>query len=411
MFPFLQKSGAGRLPRPFWVLWVGTLMNRLGQFVVPFLALYLTSVRGLSVSQAALVVSLYGMGAFGSSLSGGLLADSIGRRATMVLSMTLAAVMTFVFGWLTSLWLIALLAVPLGYCIELYRPAASAAIADFVPVEERVRAFGLVYWAINVGASVAPILAGLLLTMSFQILFMVDALTSLLFAGLIAQGIPETRISSKEHQASASNVQEKAGLWSALHDLRLLAYTALACLFACVYFQYSVTLPLDMRLHGLGSEQYGLVIALNGIIIVLVSVPVSHMVTRLPRDLVLVGSSLLMGIGFGLVAFWHILPWYAFTVQVWTFGELLGSPVTSALIADIAPGRLRGTYQGIYGMAWGLASFVAPVLGGAVFEHLGTQVLWGGCFVIGLFIACGYLLLARREQTHVLRSRRASGPE
>lgn len=399
MFQFLRKSDGGRLPRPFWVLWVGTLINRLGQFVVPFFALYLTSVRGLSVSQAALVVSLYGLGAFASSLSGGLLADSIGRRATMILSMTLAAVMTFIFSWLTSLWLIALLAVPLGYCIELYRPASSAAIADLVPVEGRVRAFGLIYWAINVGASVAPILAGLVLNISFQILFLADALTSLVFAGLIAWGVPETRVSSQGQHELVGSVQEKAGLWSALRDIRLLAYTVLACLFACVYFQYSITLPLDMRLHGLGSEQYGLVIALNGIIIVLISVPVSHIVTRFPRALVLTCSSLLMGIGFGLVAFWHVFPWYAFTVIIWTFGELLGSPVTSALVADLAPQRLRGTYQGVYGMAWGLASFVAPVLGGAVFEHLGTRALWGGCFVIGVLIACGYLLLARVSAT------------
>ena len=37
---FFRRSG---FPRTFWLLWAGTIVNRLGGFVIPFLALYLTA--------------------------------------------------------------------------------------------------------------------------------------------------------------------------------------------------------------------------------------------------------------------------------------------------------------------------------------------------------------------------------
>jgi ABC-type dipeptide/oligopeptide/nickel transport system permease subunit len=75
------------LPRTYWILWTGALINRLGGFVMPLLALYLTGERGLSVEQAGLVVSLYGAGALLSGPVGGALADRWGRRSTLVLAL------------------------------------------------------------------------------------------------------------------------------------------------------------------------------------------------------------------------------------------------------------------------------------------------------------------------------------
>jgi len=71
---------AGGLPRPFWFLWAGMFVNRCGSFVLPFMALYLTQARHLSVAQAGLVVGLYGAGGSVAAPLGGYLADHIGRR-------------------------------------------------------------------------------------------------------------------------------------------------------------------------------------------------------------------------------------------------------------------------------------------------------------------------------------------
>ncbi|MBX6723899.1 MAG: MFS transporter, partial [Dactylosporangium sp.] len=80
------RETVGGLPRTFWVLWSGILINRVGGFVVLFLSLYLTGPRGLSPAVAGAVVGGHGVGAMLGTLLGGVLADRWGRRRTLLLA-------------------------------------------------------------------------------------------------------------------------------------------------------------------------------------------------------------------------------------------------------------------------------------------------------------------------------------
>ena len=153
-------SVAADLPPSYWYLWLGTVINRLGGFVVPFLTLYLTSQRGISVSQAGLMVSLFGAGSFASQLVGGELADRLGRRPVLLMSPLVTPALTLALGLGRGLAFIAACTLILGLFADLYRPAVNAAVADLVPASDRTRAFGYLYWAINLGAALAPIVAG-----------------------------------------------------------------------------------------------------------------------------------------------------------------------------------------------------------------------------------------------------------
>ena len=75
------------LPGAFWRLWLATLVNRLGGFVVPFLAIFLQGQRGLSTAEAGTIVAFFGAGSVVAGPLGGLLADRVGRKATIVLGM------------------------------------------------------------------------------------------------------------------------------------------------------------------------------------------------------------------------------------------------------------------------------------------------------------------------------------
>lgn len=121
------------LPAAYWFLWLGILINRLGSFVIPFLTLYLTSQRGISVSQAALTVSLFGAGSFAAQLTGGELADRLGRRPVLLTSLFIAPVAMIALGFARTLPLIGFFTLILGFFTDLYRPAMSAAVADAVP--------------------------------------------------------------------------------------------------------------------------------------------------------------------------------------------------------------------------------------------------------------------------------------
>jgi MFS family permease len=153
------------------------------------------------------------------------------------------------------------------------------------------------------------------------------------------------------------------------------------------------------------------VIALNGILIVVGQL----FVTRLLRDRrparVMAVSAVVVGVGFGLTAIAHTPVWYAATVVVWTLGEMLNAPSNAALLAALSPATMRGRYQGLFGLSWQLASFVAPVLGGFVQQEAGAAWLWLGCLGLGLLAGAWNLAAgpARERRAEVLRAAVAAG--
>lgn len=380
------------LPPTYWFLWLGTVVNRLGGFVVPFLSLYLTSQRGIPISQAGLMVSLFGAGSFAAQLTGGELTDRLGRRPVLLMSLLITPPVTIMLGLVHSLPFIALATLVLGFFTDLYRPAVNASVADLVPASARTRAFGYIYWAINLGAALAPILAGFMAHINYFLLFVGDALTTLIYGLIVLWRVPETQPAEAVH---AARVSLKTRFIQLKQEPILLAFTALALVFGTIYMQGMVTLPLDMQSHGLGPANYGLAIAVNGVLIVLVTIQISQIVTRWPRFRAIALAALFLGLGFGVTGLAHSLPIYALSVGIWTLGEIIGATIAPTIIADLSPVELRGLYQGIFGSAWGLSFFVGPLLGSWVFDQFSPGSLWLGCFVLGSVLALAYLALAR----------------
>jgi MFS family permease len=396
------------LPRTFWFLWAGTIVNRLGGFVLPFLALYLTGERGLTVAQAGLMVSLFGAGSFTASLVGGELADRLGRRPVLLISFFVAPFAMLIVGSARTVPVIAGSTLVLGFFTDLYRPAVSAAVADLVPPASRPRAYGYIYWAINLGAAVAPIMAGLMARRNYTLLFIGDALTTFLFGVLVLWGVSETRPHLPAKQARIS-------LGSRLAAIRaepfLIAFAGLALLFGTIYQQGYVALPVDMRDHGISPELFGLAISLNGALIVVLGIPASNRAGRWPRFGAMAVASLLLGIGYGIPAVSGSFAVYALSIAVWTMGEIAGATVAPAIVADLSPIDMRGLYQGVFGSAWGLAHFTGPVLGGWVMERLGGRGLWLACLAAGIVLAAGYLAMAPGASRRILAVRSATGPD
>jgi MFS family permease len=388
------------LPPTYWLLWGGTLINRLGGFVVPFLTLYLTAQRQIPISQAALMVSLFGAGSFAAQLIGGELADRLGRRPVLLLSFLIAPINMVLLGLAQQVPLIAGLTLFQGFFTDLYRPAVSAAVADLVSAEMRPKAFGYLYWAINLGFAFAPALAGLIARIDYFLLFVGDAATTFAFGLIVLWGVRETRPAGAE---AASRPTARARLAQVWREPILLFFSLLALGFGIIYMQGTVTLPVDMQSAGLGPGQYGLAISLNGVLIVLLSIPASNAAVRWPRFASLAGAAMFLGVGFGLTAFAGALWAYALTVGIWTLGEIIGATIAPAIVADLSPVDMRGTFQGVFGAAWGFAAFIGPIVGGWVFEHQGPNALWSGAFGLGCILALGYLAMARPAGRRIAR--------
>jgi MFS family permease len=394
------------LPSAYWFLWAGALINRLGSFVVPFLALYLTEIRGLSPGEAGVVVSTWGLGSLGAGPVGGLLADRWGRRRTLVLSLSAGAAAMATLGFARGIPHIVAASFTLGFFGEMYRPSVQAAIGDLVPEADRTRAFGFLYWAINLGFSISPVVAGFMAKRSFTALFVGDAATTLAFAAIVRARVPETHPSASLQNTPDSARVTDAGpkRWTAPYTDRVfLAFVGVSFLTAMVFVQHLVGLPLDMSAHGIDAQRYGTLICTNGILIVLVQPSAAVWLARFPLSRVVAVGSFLVGVGFGLTGLVHTPLGYAGSIAVWSLGEIALLPVAAVMITELAPPSLRGSYQGLYQLTWGAAFSVAPSLSGAVIARFGAHALWAGCFVIGSFVALAHLAaeparLRRREQ-------------
>lgn len=386
----------GGLPRPFWFLWAGTLVNRMGSFVVPFLALYLTQVRGFSILQAGSIAALYGAGGAIAGPLGGYLADHIGRRAVMVGSLALGGIGMMGLGLARSIEVIAPAVFLVALITEMYRPGMQAAVADLVPAGDRVRAYGLMYWVINLGFSIGLTLGGMLATVSYYLLFVGDGLTTLLFALIVWRGVPETRPARAPAAAGAPTRSAAGGFFVAYRDPTFVLFLGLSVLIIIIFMQHNSVFPLDMIAHGVSKAAFGFVLSLNGIVIVLLQPFLSPMLERHNRARVLAAGAALVAIGFGLNAIADTVPAYALGVVIWTIGEVAVLPVANTVVADLAPPDVRGRYQGAYGMSWGLAAIIAPTVGAFVLERFGSAPLWTGSLILGMLVAAGHVALGPR---------------
>lgn len=373
------------LPRPFWVLFAGTLLNRMGGFVVMFLAIYLTDARGLTAARAGFIISAYGLGAVAAGPIGGTVSDRIGRRATLVTSLIAGGICMMLFGRVTGAALIAM-AVLTGLLYEMYRPVVSATIADVVGPDDRARAYSLNYWAVNLGASIAPLLGSAIAARSYFLMFAIDGLTTAAYGVMLLLALPETR-PLEPHGDGPSHP------FPILRDRPFLLLCLLTFGLHLVFFQFFVGLPVDLRAHGVSTRQYGALVAINPILVVLFQIPAGELIAGRSRTRVLALASLLVGLGFGFMALPGSRLAYVAGIVLFTSGEILFAPASVAVVADMAPPSMRGRYQGAFALAYTTAFAAAPALGGLVMTAAGGVWLWISCLLTGALVAAAFLMM------------------
>ncbi|MDI1478451.1 MFS transporter [Polyangium sp. y55x31] len=368
------------LPRAFWSLWAGMLVNRAGSFVVPLLFVYLTQQRGLDLPTAGLVASLFGAGSLGGTMLGGALADRLGRRATMLLALVTSSAFMMGLGFARELWQLASATLFLGFFSDMYRPASQALVADVVPPEHRVKAFSLQYWAANLGYAFAAVLGGFMAKRNFLALFIGDALTTLVLAAIIWRSVPESR-------PAEARDDKRGSVFTPFLDGKYLPF--LLCNFALtlVFFQHLSAMPEDMRQKGLTTEHYGATVATNCLLIVLLQPLVTRWVKGIPRGVLLTVASSLTGLGFGAMALATTLPAYMATVAVWTLGEIIFAPVNASIVADLSPMHLRGRYQGAFSLTFSFGAMGAPSISMRLLPKTGLPVFWLICLVLCFVVA------------------------
>ena len=403
---------AGVAPRVYWYVWWGTLINRLGNFVVPLLTIYMTTVRGESVSTAGAVVACFGAGQIAASLVGGQLTDRVGRRATMLVSLFGGAGAMIGLSLARTIPEISVMVGVVGFVGELYRPAVAAFIADVIPAEQRLHAYGLLYWAVNVGFAFASAIGGLIARLDFSILFYVDAGTMVLYGIIVAIAVPETRPGAGKPTLSGNVLPSasKAASRSMWHDHVFLVFVSICLLLVLLPLQAGAVLAAHMTWQGFSPAAYGLVMAVNGILIIALQPVITGWSARFDGLHVMAIAALMYGAGMYLHGFAPIALAHAGAVAVWTLAEILESPTRSAMVAHMAPPEARGRYQGMLAMTWGVGQLVGPRAGTWLWEHRGPSALWTACLGLGGITALGFLAIGPAVRTRMARVAEKSGP-
>jgi MFS family permease len=294
-----------------------------------------------------------------------------------------------------AIWLIALCAFVVGVTGDIYRPAAQATVADVVPVADRRRAGALMFWAINLGFSVAGAVGGLLAAHGYGLLFALDAITCAGYALVVWVTVPETRPAAARHP-------DAPGWGPVLRDRLAMGFFGLNLTVAAVYATLFTIMPLAMRADGFGPASYGAVAGLNGLLIVVLNPLLTPWLLRWRIARTLAVGALLTGAGMLVVAAADSLAGYVAAVAVITLGEIAHQSVSAGLVAEIAPAALRGRYAGAYGLTFGVAFTITPLVGGVLLgDDGGAAAPWllaavlAACASVGL-LALGPALEARR---------------
>jgi MFS family permease len=273
---------------------------------------------------------------------------------------------------------------------EAFRPANLALVGELGPAEHRKSAFALSRLAVNLGMSVGPAVGGMLAQISFPLLFIVDGVTSLVAAAILA--LSSFHVAVLEHERKNARPREPkparklALLPSALQvDTTLRVFLLGIFPVSVVFFQHESAMPLYLvrDLH-FSESAYGMLFTLNTLLIIFLEIPLNSATAHWPHRRTLAVGSLLFAIGFGSLALAHTLLQVAATVAIWTFGEMILFPGMSAYISEIAPEGMQGEYMGFYMMALSLAFMAGPWIGTLALEHYGARVLWISTLFVGL---------------------------
>jgi MFS family permease len=371
-------------------LLAGVFVNRLAGFLLLFLVLFLTE-RGFSAGQAGLALGVYGAGGVLGTFVGGWLSDRLSARTTTLVSMVGYAVLLVAILYLESYPLILAAVLLLSIVGLLYRPAAQAMLTELVPHSQLVMVTAMYRLCLNLGTTAAPLLGVALVSISYDLLFWGEALAALLYGLIALRYLPKREPADEAAKADAAAERKKAprassGYMAVFRDVRYMFYVAAVLLVMLVYIQYTAALPLAIKEAGQSLWWYGVIVALNASVVVLLEVPLTRFTQAWPIRVVAF-------VGFGAIAVGYTV--YAIGITpallvlgtlIWTMNELIGGPTTFAWPGLVAPAHLRGRYYGAMQTAMGIGMTVGPIAGVWLWQWLG-QVFFLWAAVAGLLSA------------------------
>lgn len=392
--PLQDKS----YPPQFWLLFWGMLISTTGQSMIwPFMMIYVTEKLQMPLMAVTSLVTINALFGLIFSFIAGPITDRIGRKWVMVISLLVNGLMYIALNQANSYLAFAVFYSITGAFNPLYRVGADAMMADLVPAEKRPDAYSVMRISHNIGIALGPGVGGFLAAHSYTLAFAMGATGMIIYGLLVAFMARETL--PKGEGKGESLLASLAGYKHALRDRNYMPF-----LVAFMFNQMcAAILWLLLGVHaktnyGLTERLYGFIPMTNALMVVLFQLSVTQVTKRFKALPTLAVGALFYAVGVGSVAYAQNFWGFWVSMVVMTLGELIMTPTATTLVANLAPADMRGRYMSLYGLTWGVASGIGPVMGGFLNDNLGPFYIWYGAGVIGLVSSLSFVLLILREK-------------
>ena len=361
------------------------LINRSGSMVLPFLGVYMTDHLKFSLENTGIVLSFYGIGSVLGSWLGGFLTDKFGEYYIQSWSLFLSAPIFIIMPFFSSVEMMALLIFLQSTISDTFRPANSVAITKYARPENLTKAFSLNRMAVNLGFSIGPALGGILSGISYNSLFIVNAIGAVI-AGIIYVIFFRRRnkIFREKKKLEPVKVVEKTTTKSPYKDYPFLLYSFLCAVFAVCFFQFFNTIPLFYKdVAKLDQSTIGFILGYSGFIIVLLEMPLVSLAERVLKIPQILSIGIIMsGVSYLLLLFGSNIPLLLLSMSILSIAEIWVLPFMSTVTALRAEKGNKGAYMGLNGIAFSFSFIFTPFLGTYVISHFGFDSLWIGSFTV-----------------------------
>ncbi|MEH2365304.1 MAG: MFS transporter [Nostoc sp.] len=386
-----------------WIFAIGRFLSEVGTGCTLFYApIFFVNQLGLSATSVGVALGSASISGILGRIAGGSLADSEywGRRRTLLLATAISAIASLVLATTNNFTSLVIGSLISGLGIGFYWPAAEVVVADASQIDNRRETFAIARLADNLGLAIGIVLAGFLIAIigSYRWLFVIDAISFMVFFGVVYVGISET----EQQQIEESEKTELFAAWMAvLSDRRFLVYIAVNIFFTIYISQIHSTLPLyfknfvlvESTAKGFAETTISGLFAWHLVFAIICQLPVTSILKRCSHTLALTVSAIFWAIGFGLI--WvsgtapsHHLVWVILALGVFAVAIVSYTPSAASLVTELAPENQRGVYFSINALCWAVGSFIGHPLGGWALDkpQIITNSYWLG-FILSVAIA------------------------
>jgi MFS family permease len=396
------------LPRNMYILFGATVINRFGDFVMPFLTMYLTTKIGLSFAISGIIVTIASLITIPSSILGGKFADELGRKKTYLIAQGGAAIFLLPCAFLKNPAPIVVFLLISTFFNGAVRPPMNAIVTDILPPHQRQQGFSLQYLGINVGVALGPIVAGFLFNNLLPMMFIGDALTSFIALFLIWKNVKERKPENlKETVFSEKEKEEKGNTITALIKRPQIAMFLLVyIIYSFVYTQHRFSLPLtaDSVFGSEGASRFGLLMSINACTVLFCTVAVTSLTKHLKPLVNITIAGLIYAVGFGMIGLINSYYMFILSTIIWTLGEILVVTNFGVYLANNSPSNFRARFNAVGSLSWALGAALGTSVAGKFIQEIGLNYIWPLTFVlsiIGTSGMFGILIFSRKKKVTI----------